>query len=87
MLLAVVALSAPVYAGAESALHVVYAKARIVEAVDSDSDGLADASETAIGTDPAVADTDGDGLLDGDEEILLNTIALRGDSDGDGFGD
>ena len=69
------------------ALHVVYAKATIVESVDSDSDGLADVTETAIGTDPAVRDTDGDGLMDGDEEILLNSFATIADTDGDGFGD
>ncbi len=74
-------------ADVESALHVVYAKATIVESVDSDSDGLADATEAAVGTDPDVADSDGDGLLDGDEEIFLNTSALVVDSDGDGFGD
>lgn len=87
ILFAVGALAMSAYADTESALHVVYAKARIVEAVDSDSDGLADASEAAIGSDPAVSDTDGDGLSDGDEEILLNTSAVRADCDGDGFGD
>lgn len=84
---AVCAFAISAKADVESALHVVYAKAVIVEAVDTDSDGLADLSETAIGTDPAVRDTDGDGLSDGDEEILLNTAAVRADSDGDGFGD
>lgn len=34
---------------------------------DSDSDGLPDKLEEAIGTDPNKADTDGDGFLDGDE--------------------
>ncbi len=87
MLFAAGALAMSAQADTASALHVVYAKAKIVEAVDSDSDGLADSSETAIGSDPAVADTDGDGLLDGDEEILLNTSAVRADCDADGFGD
>jgi len=86
-MLAVEAIAMSTQADTASALHVVYAKARIVEAVDSDSDGLADASEAAIGSDPAVSDTDGDGLSDGDEEILLNTSAVRADWDGDGFGD
>lgn len=84
---AVCAFAASVKADVESALHVVYAKAVIVEAVDTDLDGLADAAETAIGSNPAAADTDGDGLSDGDEEILLNTAAVRADMDGDGFGD
>ena len=87
ILFAVGALAMSAYADAASALHVVYAKATVVEAADSDSDGLADPTEAAIGSDPAVADTDGDGLLDGDEEILLNTSAVRADCDGDGFGD
>ncbi|MBI5497711.1 MAG: hypothetical protein HY904_22075 [Deltaproteobacteria bacterium] len=33
--------------------------------VDTDGDGLADLDETALGTDPANADTDGDGFRDG----------------------
>ncbi len=55
--------------------------------VDSDSDGLCDVCETAIfGTNPKLADTDGDGILDGDEdhdgdgitnlEEFKNTVAL-----------
>ena len=36
-------------------------------AVDTDLDGLSDADELAIGTDPLDPDTDGDGLSDGDE--------------------
>ena len=87
ILFAIGAIAVSARADTASALHVVYAKARIVEAADSDLDGLADASEAAIGSDPAVSDTDGDGLSDGDEEILLNTSAVRADSDGDGFGD
>ncbi len=34
---------------------------------DSDNDGLPDKLEEAIGTDPDIADTDGDGFSDGDE--------------------
>ena len=34
-------------------------------ACDSDDDGLSNSKEEAIGTNPDVADTDGDGLLDG----------------------
>jgi len=44
--------------------------------VDTDGDGLADALEESLGTDPERADTDGDGLLDRDE---------LGDTDGDGI--
>ena len=35
--------------------------------VDSDGDGLSDAEEAALGTDPDSVDTDGDGYGDGDE--------------------
>jgi len=35
--------------------------------LDADDDGLTNDLETAIGTDPLVEDTDGDGLLDGEE--------------------
>lgn len=87
ILFAVGALVMSAKADAKDALHVVYAKATIVESVDTDSDGLADSTEAAIGTDPAVRDTDGDGLTDGDEEVMLNTFATIADSDGDGFGD
>jgi len=47
--------------------------------MDSDGDGLSDAFETAIGSDPNDADTDDDGVLDGQEP---NPAA---DSDGDGL--
>ena len=43
---------------------------------DQDNDGLTNAAEAARGTDPLVADTDGDGFADGLEGAL--------DSDGDG---
>ncbi len=39
------------------------------------------------GTDPLNADTDGDGLSDGDEVCLHRTNPLRADSDGDGLAD
>jgi len=35
--------------------------------VDSDGDGLSDAQEAQLGTDPSIADTDGGGISDGAE--------------------
>lgn len=52
--------------------------------LDSDSDDLDDYSETyTYGTNPNLADSDVDGLNDG-EEISLSTDPLDSDSDGDG---
>ncbi len=62
--------------------------------VDTDGDGLGDALELNIGTDPNDADTDDDGVIDGKEpnptddtdgDGLIN--ALDPDSDGDGLFD
>ncbi len=63
---------------------------------DSDGDGLPDAVEPFFGTDPAVADTDGNGVLDGDEdfdndglsnaaELAAGTDPFTADTDGDGL--
>jgi hypothetical protein len=54
--------------------------------VDSDGDGLSDAQEVELGTDPANPDTDEDGLFDG-AEVTAGTGPTLYDSDGDGFGD
>jgi len=68
----------------------------IVSPTDSDGDGLADSWEdgsgtyvddTHTGTNPAVADGDGDGLNDGDEVLVHNTNPRDPDSDGDGLRD
>ncbi|MEZ4317583.1 MAG: hypothetical protein R3F61_08760 [Myxococcota bacterium] len=53
---------------------------------DSDLDGLDDAEEKALGTDPANPDTDGDGLVDG-AEVARSTDPLAPDTDGDGYTD
>ena len=52
---------------------------------DTDSDGVPDAFELQIGTNPRVADTDGDGL--GFYRIAVGTDPLRRDSDNDGVSD
>ncbi|MBI5466256.1 MAG: hypothetical protein HY974_03130 [Candidatus Kerfeldbacteria bacterium] len=40
---------------------------------DTDADGLPDKLEEALGSNPALADTDGDGVSDGDEALKNNT--------------
>lgn len=48
---------------------------------DTDGDGLPDASEVLLGTDPLVADTDGDGqndLADADAAFAPNPMVLTG---------
>lgn len=55
--------------------------------IDTDKDGLVDSVESLIGTDPDNPDTDGDGLLDGDEVNVYRTDPLSKDTDGDGRND
>ncbi len=63
-------------------------------ALDSDDDGLSDATELAGGTDPGNADTDSDGIADGIEDLNHNglldageTDPLNSDTDLDGIAD
>ncbi len=51
---------------------------------DSDGDGLEDAIEAELGTDPFDPDTDDDGATDGDEYYVHQTGTRNPDSDGDG---
>ncbi|MAT96308.1 MAG: hypothetical protein CL608_04125 [Anaerolineaceae bacterium] len=51
--------------------------------LDNDADGLSLAQEREAETDPELADSDGDQLLDG-IELVLGTNPLAADSDGDG---
>ena len=46
---------------------------------DDDDDGVDDGDELALGTDPARVDSDGDGLWDGWEVLLLDSDPLVGD--------
>ena len=53
---------------------------------DADGDGVSDADEVALGTNPNNADTDGDGLPDA-QEVVRGTNPLNPDTDGDGLSD
>ena len=54
---------------------------------DKDGDGLGKCDEEKWGTDPNNPDTDGDGLLDGEEVFQYKTDPLNPDTDGDGLSD
>ncbi|MFA6571471.1 MAG: binary toxin-like calcium binding domain-containing protein [Bacteroidota bacterium] len=54
---------------------------------DYDKDGLTNAYEKNIGTDPKNPDTDGDGLQDGAEVKKYHTNPLKIDTDGDNLND
>ena len=62
----------------------------VVQDLDQDGDGLPNVAEGCLGTDYTKADTDGDGMWDG-QELLLGLDPLSGedavDTDGDGIPD
>ena len=69
---------------------------RVLGFPDQDSDGVPDEVEAALGLDPLEADSDGDGVPDGQEdadsdglsnagETVLGTDPLYSDSDNDGI--
>jgi len=55
--------------------------------LDTDLDGLSNEEEKKNGTDPNNPDTDGDGLLDGDEVNFYHSNPTKSDTDGDGYKD
>ena len=58
--------------------------AAAADPLDADGDGLEDAIELELGTDPADLDTDDDGATDGDEYYVHQTGTRNPDNDGDG---
>ena len=54
---------------------------------DNDGDGLTNAEEDELGTDPDLADTDGDGIDDFTEVNETGTDPTNPDTDGDGYDD
>ncbi len=77
------------YASGESITYSYDAGGNLVKATyhnpytqkDSDHDGINDAKEKALGLDPSIADSDGDGYLDNEE---IGDINHPRDTDGDG---
>lgn len=57
------------------------------EVLDSDGDGLSNAEELALGTNPLLQDTDEDGLSDYEEVNRTGTDPLLADTDADGLPD
>jgi lysophospholipase L1-like esterase len=56
--------------------------------LDDDKDGLLNSLEAQLGTDPFQADTDGDGLVDGNDGFVpTGSIPGGVDTNGDGFAD
>ena len=55
--------------------------------IDSDSDGLNNVEEIALGTDALDTDSDDDGLTDYAEDRTWGTSPLQADTDGDGLND
>ena len=55
--------------------------------VDGDGDGVEDSEERVLGTSVADADTDSDGLSDGDEVNVYGSNPLLFDTDSDGYED
>ena len=56
-------------------------------APDADGDGLSDALEAKLGTNPGVPDTDRDRLTDGQEHFKYKTNPRKSDTDKDGLKD
>jgi thrombospondin type 3 repeat protein len=59
----------------------------LAPSADEDRDGLLNGQEKTLGTDPLNADSDGDGLKDGDEVQRYKSDPTKKDTDGDGLKD
>jgi hypothetical protein len=70
---------------ATDATEPVAADTAVATETDLDADNYADALEGARGLDPSNADTDADGVADGDEITLYGTEPTLADTDGDGI--
>ncbi|HPA25604.1 MAG TPA: hypothetical protein PLK76_02485 [bacterium] len=61
--------------------------AQVNTELDTDADGLTDAEELELGTNPAQKDTDFDGLDDSQEINIYKTDPAKQDTDADGYND
>ncbi|MCI0396955.1 MAG: protein kinase [Chloroflexi bacterium] len=77
----------PVAAVNQTAAATDTAVALTAAAEDDDNDGLANSLEQSLGLNPRRSDTDGDGLLDGEEVNEVESDPASRDSDGDGLAD
>jgi len=68
-------------------LGMVFGGSAATSGSDTDEDGLTNREEKEYNTDPKKADTDGDGLTDGEEVRKYHTNPLQPDSDGDALSD
>jgi hypothetical protein len=68
-------------------METIPAETAVATETDLDADNYADALEPEAGLDPTNADTDVDGVADGDEINLYGTDPTLSDSDGDGVTD
>jgi hypothetical protein len=59
----------------------------VATATDLDADNYLDELEPGVGLNPNNADTDGDGVADGDEPNIYGTNPTLYDTDGDGLSD
>jgi outer membrane protein OmpA-like peptidoglycan-associated protein len=72
------------YTVAKAGVNIYFGRS---DADDDDNDGLTNGEERRLGTSPELADTEGDGLKDGEEIKRYKSNPLTIDTDGDGLGD
>lgn len=71
----------------ETTTETLSTETTVATATDQDADNYDDSLEPDLGLDPSNADTDNDGVADGDELVLYSTQPLAWDTDGDGISD